>query len=118
MKKYQLRGRYRDADFKGELECSKNGELREIEFEDVTSGSFLRPTECSLTDLSAEVIDHMGALMADEREGFEPARVVKGTWGQEPAYKVKGKSSSWYWEFEVTEAGRLLELEKDARKGH
>ena len=116
-RKYKMLGNYRGDPVTGEVEHNSAGEAVEIECESTGPGVRTLNAPCELGDLPAEVITHMGELLGDEREHFEATRVHKGAEGDDQGFKIKGRTPTWRWEFELSASGRLIELEKERVTG-
>jgi hypothetical protein len=96
-----------EADFDGQ------GALVELEF-DLAGGS--RQREVFSGEPPAPVSAEIDRVLGDARSGFERRVMTRGTAKGEAVYQVKGTTAGWKWEVEVSESGRLLEVEMEKRR--
>ena len=114
--KYKLRGNYRGRPARAEIECDGDGVLEEIEFDALEKTGSPCLALCEWEALPAPVQEHVGVLIGSQEEGeFEPSMILRGGSDDSACFKIKGRTSSWRWEFEMLGDGTLLELEKKVR---
>ena len=110
---YEILGSYQNRRAQIEVECHPKGGIREIEFEDLEGEThILRQRRCNHDELSSTAREQLKLVLGDEAGSFQPHRTQRGDYGNESAFEIDGRSSQWKWEIEVTESGRLLEVEK------
>lgn len=68
-------------------------------------------------DLPEAALREIDRVLGEDRGRFERSRITTGTSGDERHFEVKGTAGIWKWEIAVSEAGRLLEVEKERRRG-
>jgi hypothetical protein len=113
MKSYRAEGTYREKSGKLEIECNSKGGIREIEYEERQSKVVNRKQSCHFSDLPPAVLEHLNQLLGDEVAGFQPGFITRGSMRDDDVFEIKGRTSRWKWEVEMTGQGRLLELEKE-----
>jgi hypothetical protein len=109
----RIAGQVRSESARVEAELDAQGALVELEF-DLAGGSLQR--EVVSGEPSGAVSAEIDRVLGDARSQFERRVMSRGTAGGEAAYQVKGTAAGWKWEIEVSDSGRLLEVEMEKRR--
>lgn len=115
-RKYKIRGQYRGRSVEIEVEGSSDGSIRELELEDLERGQMMRSKPYQFEELPAAVADHLSSLIGPDLASLHCQRLSKGTFNGEPAFSLNGRTQNATWEVEITETGRLIEVEMSPRK--
>lgn len=109
-----VRGEYLGVPASIEAEFNPRAELVEFEFEAV-SGSRMRAgiSPEALPQAARATVDR---VLGPERGAFVETSLTGGTLAGEGNFKIEGDVGDWHWEIEVSESGRLLEIERERRR--
>ncbi len=109
----RIEGKYLGESVTVEADFDPHGEMVEFEVERWVGA---RTTGlATLADVPDAALREVERVLGDHHAAFEPRTVKRGESGGEIHYEVKGTSGDWKWEVAVTEAGRLVEIEKEKR---
>ena len=88
--------------------------LTELEFSVPSIASGRR--RISRDALPPGVVAQVERVLGPDAAVFDWRSIKGGTIGEEGNFEVEGTSGEWKWEVELTESGRLLEVEKERRR--
>jgi len=112
----RLQGDYLGKPVRIEGNFDKSGAM--IEFEVDTEGSNRAGGGVAPEDLPEPAQREIDRVLGDAQPQFERSRITGGTSsGGESHFEVKGTAGEWKWEIAVSGDGRLIELEREKRRG-
>lgn len=112
--RYSLDGLIDSRNSKLVFELQADGELDEVDFKDLSGPKSMENiTRIATADVPQHIADIMSRLLADDSTPIQSNRACRMMINRENAYKIHLRTKIYKYEFEITDAGRLVEFEKE-----
>ena len=114
VRKYKMKGSYKDQQVAIEVEMTKSGLIDELEFNDTDNKSSIRKAIIKDIDEIPELILKLAfSQLTQSSETPQFVRACHVQFSHEAGYKLELAQLGYHYEFEITESGRMIEFEKE-----